>query len=71
MKRILVAPVVLVLALTLSPGVAYAGGSSGAAGQNGSNGASGSSNANCLGAISIVIKWFGWGTGTNTQCQRS
>ncbi|HZZ46892.1 MAG TPA: hypothetical protein VFE65_08415 [Pseudonocardia sp.] len=71
MKRTLVAPIVVALALSLSPGTAYAGsGQSGANGSsNGSNGANGTANANCVGAIAIVIRWFGWGTGTVTQCK--
>lgn len=72
MKRTLVAPIVVALALSLSPGVAYASsnGNSGSSGSSsGSNGANGTSNANCVAKVPIYFAFFGW-VGTITQCQQ-
>lgn len=68
MKRFLVAPVIVALALTVSPGVAYAGSSGGTSGQNGSSGSNGTANANCAGKVAIYIWWWGK-PGTITQCK--
>lgn len=81
MKRTSAAIAALVLSITLTSGIADAtsspggaggkggSGSSGSSGSsNGSAGAPGSSNSNCLGAVSILIYWFGI-PGTITQCK--